>query len=520
MSVPVVAIVGRPNVGKSSLFNWLAGRRIAIVDPTAGVTRDRVSTLVRAEDSRGEERYFELVDTGGIGIQDVDDLTAEVEQQIQIAINQAHIILFVTDARSGPVPLDELVAERLRGLGKPVISVVNKCDTLELEDHASDFHRLGYEPVLPVSAMQNRGKNELFKVLLKRLPNVDDSDGSREVEMKIAIVGRRNTGKSTFINALAESDRVIVSEVAGTTRDSVDVRFEHDGKVFIAIDTAGVRRKRSVKDDIGFYSMVRAERSIRRADVVLLFFDPRWTIARTDKQLAEYVLEYHKPCIFLVNKWDLAKDRIFTGEFGDYLRKIFPSLDGVPIAFVTAKDGKNVFKVLNLAQNLYKQATARVTTGELNRVLRKAIEAQQLPMRQNRRAKIYYATQVASNPPTIVLITNGPELIDNTYLRYLLKTFRDELPFHDVPIKLYLRHRNRAEAGADKDDAAEISVETPVAKKRRVTERPTAQRPAAKNSAAPRSATKRSVAKRPAKPATPRKKATPRRRSKGELWND
>jgi GTP-binding protein len=507
MSVPVVAIVGRPNVGKSSLFNWLAGRRIAIVDPTPGVTRDRVSTLVRAEDSRGRERYFELVDTGGMGIDDVDDLTNEVEQQIQHAIDQAHVVLFVTDARSGVVPLDELVAERLRGLGKVVLSVVNKCDTPELESHASDFHRLGYDPLIAVSAQQNRGKNELFKALLKRLPNVDDSEATREVVMKLAIVGRRNTGKSTFINALAESERVIVSEVAGTTRDSVDVRFERDGKVFIAIDTAGVRRKRSVKGDIEFYSMARAERSIRRADVVLLFFDPRWTVSRTDKQLAEYVLDYHKPAIFVVNKWDLAKDRIVTGEFGDYLRKIFPSLDAVPIAFVTAKDGKNVYKVLNLAQNLYKQASARVTTSELNRVLRKALELSQPPMRQNRRPKIYFATQVASNPPTIVLITNGPELIDNTYQRYLLKTFRDELPFHDIPMKLYLRRRNRDEADGADDDADEVAMETP-------------KRPAKP----PRPLKKPEVAvktpKRPAKPPRPQKKPAPRRRSKSELWND
>lgn len=496
MSVPVVAIVGRPNVGKSSLFNWLAGKRIAIVDPTPGVTRDRVSTLVRAQDSRGNERYFELVDTGGMGIQDVDDLTAEVERQIQLAIDQAELVLFVTDARSGPVPLDELVAERLRGLGKPVLSIVNKCDTPELEGHASDFHALGYEPVIPVSAQQNRGKNILLKELLRRLPNVDHSDAAREVAMKIAIVGRRNTGKSTFINALAESERVIVSEVAGTTRDSIDVRFEHDGKVFIAIDTAGVRKKRSVKGDIEFYSMARAERSIRRADVVLLFLDPRATISRVDKQLADYVLENHKPAIFVVNKWDLAKDKIFTGEFGEYLQKIFPSLDFVPVAFITAKEGKNVYKVLNLAQNLYKQSTARVSTSELNRVLRKAVEASPLPMRQNRRPKIYFATQVGSNPPTIVLITNGPDLIDNTYQRYLVKTFRDELPFHDVPLKMYLRHRNRDER-ADGDDAEETPVERP---------------------AKPARAAKPS--KPAAKPARPTKKPPPARRGKSELWND
>jgi GTP-binding protein len=449
MPVPIVAIVGRPNVGKSSLFNWLARKRIAIVDPTPGVTRDRVSTLVEADN---DGRYFELIDTGGMGIQDIDNLTDEVERQIQLAIDQAHLILFVTDARSGLVPLDEHVAEKLRGVAKPIVCVANKCDTPSLESHAADFHRLGYEPVVSVSAQQGRGKPELLKEILKRLPKEVERKTERAAAMKLAIVGRRNTGKSTFINALAESERVIVSEVAGTTRDSIDVHFQRDGKEFIAIDTAGVRRKRSVKGDVEFYSMARAERSIRRADVALLFFDPRWKVSKVDKQLAEYVLDNYKPAIFVVNKWDLARDKIFTGQFGDYLQKIYPSLDFVPIAFITAKDGKNVYKVLNLAQNLFKQASVRVPTSELNRILRRAVDDSPPPMRQNRRAKIYYATQVATNPPTIVLMTNGPELLDNTYQRYLLKTFRDELPFHDVPIKMYLRRRATEDREGDGPD--------------------------------------------------------------------
>jgi GTP-binding protein len=250
---------------------------------------------------------------------------------------------------------------------------------------------------------------------------------------------------------------MIVSEVAGTTRDSVDVRFERDGRAFIAIDTAGVRRKSSIQDDVEFYSLHRAERSIRRADVVLLFLDPRVRISKVDKQLAEYILEQHKPAIFVVNKWDLMVP-MPTGRFGDYIRATFPSLDYVPIAFITARSGKNVQTVLNLAQNLYKQASARVPTGDLNRVLRQALAAQAPPLRQNRRPKVFYATQVTTNPPTIVLFTNGPELFDNTYQRYLLKTFRDHLPFTEVPIKLYLRHKNREDsspaAGAEPEPEA------------------------------------------------------------------
>jgi GTP-binding protein len=437
MGVPVVAIVGRPNVGKSSLFNWLAGRRIAIVDPTAGVTRDRLTALIKLDD-----RYFELVDTGGMGVQDVDNLTAHVEHQIETAIEQAHILLFVIDARDGLMPLDEDVARRLRYVTKPVVLVANKCDTAELEQQTGEFYKLGRGKLICVSTKQNRGRDALLDMIRQRLPKQEEPPPKLDVALKLAIVGRRNTGKSTFINSLAQTDRMIVSEVPGTTRDSVDVRFERDGKVLIAIDTAGVRRKQSISSDLEFYSMARAERSVRRADVVLIFMDPRIRISKVDKQLAAYVLEEHKPAIFVVNKWDLM-GQLPTSKFGNYVRAVFPSLDFLPIAFITAKSGKNVQAVLNLAQNLHKKASLRVSTADLNRVLRHALEHQAPPLRQNRRPKIFYGTQVATNPPTIVLFTNGPSLFDNTYERYLVKAFRDELGFGDVPIKMYLRHKRR-----------------------------------------------------------------------------
>ncbi len=442
MPVPQVAIVGRPNVGKSSLFNWLAGRRIAIVDPTPGVTRDRLTTLVKAGD-----RYFDLVDTGGMGIEDSQNLTDDVERQIEAAIERADILLFVVDTRSGPMALDDRVAQRLRGVGKPVLLLANKTDYPDLESHAAEFHKLGFGDVHCVSAQQNRGKHELLDLILEHLPAEDDTKVSDEVDLKIAIVGRRNTGKSTFINCLAEEPRTIVSEIPGTTRDSVDVRFQRDAKSFLAIDTAGVRYKGKIQDDVEFYSLVRAERSIRRADVVLHFFDATEKISHVDKQLAGYILEQYKPAIFVVNKWDLAGD-LATGTFADYLHKTFPSLDHVPIAFITAKDGKNVQRLLNLAQTLDKQAKARVTTGDLNRVIKNALAEQSPPNRQNRVPRVYYATQVATQPPTIVLFTNGPHLFDPPYRRYLLKALRDALPFNDVAIKMYLRPK-RAEADAE-----------------------------------------------------------------------
>ncbi|MGF1582732.1 MAG: ribosome biogenesis GTPase Der [Gemmataceae bacterium] len=436
MGLPTVAIVGRPNVGKSSLFNWLAGKRIAIVEPTAGVTRDRMSYPVQ-----GEERIFDLVDTGGIGVHDMDDLTEDIERQIDHAIHEADVIVYVVDVRDGVTPLDEMVAERLRPLQKKVICVANKCDFEGIETQATDFFRLGYGSPICVSAQGNRNKKELLKKIENDLPD-GPLETIEEPVLKVAIVGRRNVGKSTFINQLAQQERVIVSEIAGTTRDSIDVRFEKDGKVIIAIDTAGVRRRGSIANDIEWYSMARAERSIRRADVVLHFHDPQMTVSKVDKQLATYILENHKPAVFVVNKWDLMKSQLVTGEFADYLQKVFPSLKFVPFAFITAKSGKNVQAVLDLAQTLHKQASSRVSTGDLNRVLREALEQREPRIKHNRRPKVFFATQVATNPPTIVLFTNGPELFDNTYQRYLLTQFRENLPFTEVPIKLVLRNRH------------------------------------------------------------------------------
>lgn len=436
MAFPSVAIVGRPNVGKSSFFNWLAGKRISIVDPTAGVTRDRIKCLIEADD-----RYFELVDTGGMGNHDVDNLTNYVEGQISEAIKQASMILFLVDVRSGLLHADLKVASTLRTYGKPVLLLVNKCDYEGLDIQANDFYQLGFPDLICVSAMQKRHKEDVLRWILRLLPKGGDTFAPPEQELlKIAIVGRRNTGKSTFINSLAQEERVIVSEVAGTTRDSVDVRFERDNQTFIAIDTAGVRKKRSIKGDIEFYSIARAERSIRRADVVLLFMDPQFKISKVDKQLAEYILMYHKPAIFVINKWDLVIERgIETGKMAEYVRKTFPSLDFVPIAFITAKTGKNVYPVLNLAQTLYKQACQRVSTADITNVVAQAFEDTPPPIRQNRTPRIFFASQVDANPPTVVLFTNKSDLFDPPYLRYLLKNIRDKLAFNDVPIRLVMR---------------------------------------------------------------------------------
>ncbi len=441
MSLPCVAIVGRPNVGKSSLFNCLAKRRIAIVDPTAGVTRDRLNTAIAAGD-----KWFDLVDTGGVGVVDADELSDDVDRQIRLAMEQAQVILFLVDARDGVTALDQVVAQRVRALGKPVLLVANKCDTPHIDQQGVEFFRLGFGEPLCISAQHNRNRDQLLNRIGKILP--DSRPEPEEPVLKLAIVGRRNTGKSTFINSLAGQERVIVSEVAGTTRDSVDVRFEKDGKTVLAIDTAGVRKRRSLKGNIEFYSLARAQRSIRRANVVLLFLEPRFRVSKVDKQLAEYILDQSIPAIFVINKWDLVKDRITTEEMGEYIRKVFPSLDYLPIAFITAKTGRNVPMLIDLARSLQKQSASRAPTSELNRVIREAIDTNQPPNRMGRSPRFYYAAQIAESPPTIVLHTNASGIFDPPYLRYLERTIRDRLGFKDVPLKLIIQGKGATKGNA------------------------------------------------------------------------
>lgn len=443
MAVPQVVIVGRPNVGKSSLFNWLARRRLAIVDDYEGVTRDRMVTLIEHG-----ERYFELVDTGGIGVVDADNLTADVKHQIDLALSSADVILFVVDIRTGILPLDEEVAARLRALDVPVVLVLNKADHEGLDKQEHEFLKLGRGRAICVSSLQNRNREELLDLIVDRLPEGSEEAPETEPQMQVAIVGRRNVGKSTFVNTLAQAERVIVSEVAGTTRDSVDVRFELDGQCFLAIDTPGLRKRKSVRTDLEFYSLHRAQRSVRRADVVLMFFDAMETISKVDKQLMGYVIENHKPVIFVINKWDQLHGSVTTDRWVRYLRHNFPTLTYAPIAFITGQTGKNVKTLLNHAQMLFKQARSRVTTGQLNRLVHAALEKHPPPMYQGRRPKVYYATQVSAQPPTIVLWCNEPKGFAKDYQRYLVSVLRDYLSFGEVPIKLYLQRKSRSEETA------------------------------------------------------------------------
>ncbi|MHC4559349.1 MAG: ribosome biogenesis GTPase Der [Planctomycetota bacterium] len=443
MALPVVAIIGRPNVGKSSLLNALAGQMISIVEPTAGVTRDRVSTIIGKDD-----HYFELVDTGGYGIVDSDQLSNHIEQQILQAIESAQLVLFMVDIRDGLVPLDEKIAQLLRKNNLDVIGVANKADTAKMFGAAGEFSKLGFGEFLCISAKNNINKTVLLDRIFDQLSSLESGKPATPA-MKIAIVGKRNAGKSTLVNAMVGSERVIVSETPGTTRDAVDVRFEKDGKTIIVIDTAGIRKKSKIADSIEFYSYVRATRSIQRADVVLFLIDAAVPVSQVDKKLARFIAEEYKSCIIVVNKWDLTKDSAATEDYEDYLTKLLPGLKYAPIAFTTATKAKNIQSVLDLAGEIFKQTTTWIPTVKLNKTFEVIKQEKIGTSRGGKKGwpKIYYATQIAANPiaanpVTILMFVNRPELFEENYRRFIVNRLRSMLPIDEVPIRLFARkHR-------------------------------------------------------------------------------
>ncbi len=439
--LPRVAIVGRPNVGKSTLLNRMCGRRVSIVEPTAGVTRDRVAVDARLRTDLGE-RWLEVVDTGGIGIVDRHDLGRHVEEQVRAAVVSSDLVLFLVDGRDGLTPLDEEVARRLRGIRQPVILVVNKVENERAEWEVEPFRKLGLvEGPFAISAQNGQNLEPLYERIADLLPAPEGDESARRAAptFKLAIVGRRNAGKSTLVNQLVGEERVIVSEVPGTTRDAIDVILERDGETFVVIDTAGVRKKKSFEDAVDFYSDARSTKAIRRADAVLLLFDATEKLSSLEKRLARFVTDQYKPVVLGANKWDLAVG-LRPEDFRSYLDQELPGLHFAPKVFLSAKTGQSVWDAVLLCREMFRQGAQRVPTAEVNRVIERAL-ASRTPGRKGHLVRVRYATQAETSPPTFVVFVNDKRLVGQDTVRFLENRLREELPFEEVPVRILLRDR-------------------------------------------------------------------------------
>jgi len=433
---PRFAIVGRPNVGKSSLLNMLAKKRIAIVEETAGVTRDRVSAVASFN-----ELSAEVIDTAGIIIGAGDELEEEVSRQIAVALDVADVVILVMDAREGVTPMDREAADFVRRSSKPVILVANKVDTAEIEKSIGDFFALGFGPPIATAAITGHGRSALFEEMIRLLGEeafVREEDAAEAT--RVAIIGRRNAGKSTFINRLVGENRVVVSEIPGTTRDAVDVPFEMGGNNFILVDTAGVRKRSKLADSIEFYSQTRTQEAIRSCDVVVLMLDATVDVGRLDKNLGRYAADHYKPCIVALNKWDLA-DKELRDEFVEYVGQKLPGLTGVPLAMISALAGEGVEELMEAVVLSRDESVTRITTGELNRIISDAMTRRNPKPMGGRVGKVYYVTQVDIQPPTLVLFINDNKLFSPAYLRYLEGYLRKKTPISHVPIRLELREK-------------------------------------------------------------------------------
>jgi GTP-binding protein len=439
--IPRVTVIGRPNVGKSSLFNRLVGRRVAIVEPTAGVTRDRVVAAVRSGD-----RSFELVDTGGLGMVDEALLKDHIEAQIEVALATADVILFVVDGKEGRVPGDDMVARRLRPLGKPVLLVANKVEAHHDDLSVPAWQRLGFGDALPVSAKEGFGVSGLLERIRAALPaKVPEEDAAEGDVMRFAIVGKRNSGKSTLINQLAGEERVIVSELPGTTRDSIDVVFEFDGKKLMAIDTAGVRKKKSLEHAIELFAHSRSTDSIRRAHIAVHMFDVREPISQVDKSLASYCVDHHKPVVLVGNKIDLAPE-LDLQKWDAYIKQQLPGLDHAPVVFMSARDGTHVPDMLELLFELREQTLIDMPTAKLNKVLQEARD-KLLPSSGGHFPKLFYGTQTGTEPLSLLVFVNEPRLFRGQYERYLVQVLRDHFGCSEVPIRIAFRRRDKVVLG-------------------------------------------------------------------------
>ena len=440
MSKPLVAIVGRPNVGKSTLFNKLIGRRLSIVEDTPGVTRDRIYA-----DAEWLTHSFTLIDTGGIEPESEDIIAVQMRRQAELAIETADVIVFLVDGREGMTAADEEVAGMLRKSNKPVVLAVNKLDAPKFNDAIYEFYSLGLGDPIIISAGQGLGLGDMLDEVCAHFPEEVEEEG--EHPLNIAVVGKPNVGKSSLVNAILGEERCIVSNIPGTTRDAVDTLFTLDGEPYVLVDTAGIRRKRAVEDEtIERYSVIRSLAAVRRADVVLIVVDAEQGLSEQDVKIAGYVHEEGKPSVLVVNKWDLIeKDTNTMNQFKKDMQVDLAFMDYVPFLFISAKTGQRVNKLLSAAKESYAQSVRRIKTGLLNDVVNEAISMTEPPAMSGRRLKIYYATEVSVQPPTFVFFVNDEALVHFSYRRYMENYFRKTFGFAGTPIKIIFRTRGKEE---------------------------------------------------------------------------
>ena len=442
MGKPIVAIVGRPNVGKSTLFNIFANSRISIVEDTPGVTRDRLYAMAEWLDHE-----FMMVDTGGIEIMNADAIAVSIRQQAQIAIKEADVILFVCDARSGITTEDADVARLLRQSKKPIVLAVNKADSPKQEMNIYEFYNLGIGDPIPVSASNHLGLGDLLDQVVAKFPSeklgtsMDDED-----EIKVALIGRPNVGKSSIFNALVGEERSIVSDVAGTTRDAIDTPVVRNGQKYLFIDTAGMRRKAKVDEPIEKYSVMRSLRAVDRSDVVLMVFDAVEGVTEQDKRIVGYAHEAGKAVILVVNKWDLyEKDNSSTLRYTETLRKELVFLQYAPVVFVSAVTKQRIHRLPEVISYVAEQNAMRIATSILNQVIEDAVAINPPPTEKGKRLKILYVTQVKIKPPTFVIFVNEPEIMHFSYQRYLENKLREAFGFEGTPIQMIIRGKNEDE---------------------------------------------------------------------------
>lgn len=442
MGKPIVAIVGRPNVGKSTLFNIFANSRISIVEDTPGVTRDRLYA-----DTEWLDNEFKMVDTGGIEIMNTDKIAVSIRQQAQIAIAEADVILFVCDARAGITHEDAEVAKMLRQSKKPIVLAINKADSPKQEMEIFEFYNLGIGEPIPVSAANHLGLGDLLDAVVEKFPETSayGEDGNED-EIKVALIGRPNVGKSSIFNTLVGEERSIVSDVAGTTRDAIDTPVIREGQKFLFIDTAGMRRKARIDEPIEKYSIIRSLRAVDRSDVVLMVIDAIDGVTEQDKKIAGYAHEAGKGIVLVVNKWDLYdKDNTSTLRYTENLRRELVFMQYAPVVFVSAMTKQRIHRLPEVIHYVAEQNAMRISTSVLNQVVEDAIAINPPPTEKGQRLKILYATQVKIKPPTFVIFVNEPEIMHFSYQRYLENKLREAFGFEGTPLQMIIRGKNEEE---------------------------------------------------------------------------